>query len=111
MAYTIPTFNLTVNIWHPPQVTPPIGLPQVVVLGNLTPGKRHQWGTTLVGGYTYILLPALTDIRITGVAEIPAGSGRYYKIGGVEDLGKGFPNEHRYAVILADYVNWPVPYP
>jgi len=74
-----------------------------------------------------LLLPALTDVRSGVVAavpdfvEVPAGSGRWYQVYAVDDIGKGFANEHRIAVILAvsALVNptayagivWPVPIP
>jgi hypothetical protein len=45
--------------------------------------------------------------------EVPAGSGRYYEVVQVDDAGKGFPNEHRIAGLIAtvDLGMWPVPYP
>jgi hypothetical protein len=52
-----------------------------------------------------LLLPLLTDVRGTwnGVVgdliEVPAGSKRFYAVVGVHDVGKGFPNEYRLALI------------
>jgi hypothetical protein len=64
-----------------------------------------------------LLLPALTDVRATqGVGgvpdtvEVPAGSGRWYGVAGVDDIGKGYANEHRTACILALLGSWTVPY-
>jgi hypothetical protein len=73
-----------------------------------------------------LLLPALTDIR-SGLlvvqpdfVQIPAGSGRWYQVVAVDDIGKGFPNEHRAAQcmqvsVLTDAglsgLLWPVPMP
>lgn len=63
-----------------------------------------------------LLLPAGTDIRgpqDTGFAdsvEVPAGSARWYGVYFVDDIGKGFANEHRTACIFAIPLSWPPPY-
>jgi hypothetical protein len=63
-----------------------------------------------------LLLPMLTDIRSdekgpgSDWAEVPAGSGRFYQVVYVEDIGKGFSNEHRGAMLIP-YPPWPIPYP
>jgi hypothetical protein len=50
-----------------------------------------------------ILLPAGSDIRAQwnglnpDMVEIPAGSKRFYSVANVDDIGKGFANEHRIA--------------
>jgi hypothetical protein len=111
MAYIVPAMPLGVNVWLPPAVFPPVGLPSVVTVGNLSPGRRVAAAYRTGQDEVFVLLPALTDVRIGGVVEVPAGSGRYYKVASVDDLGKGFANEHRYAAIVADYASWPVPYP
>jgi len=68
-----------------------------------------------------ILLPPLTDIRDSfstaagssrPIVEVPAGSKRYYGVTFVDDIGKGFPNEHRFACIIKlNAYAWPEPYP
>lgn len=74
-----------------------------------------------------LLLPAGTDVRdgSTGgeadIIEVPAGSGRWYSVMSVDDMGKGFPNEHRFALLHKIYerlnpilflgANWPTPIP
>jgi len=128
MSYVLPTFNLTVNIWHRatyvgnfPGTIPP---PDVVVAGNLALGKRMN---NPVGMNMWLLLPAATDIRdgnknttlsATGdIVEAPGGSGRYYYVVNVDDAGKGFSNEHRVAEITFNLTfmpllpKWPEPYP
>lgn len=63
-----------------------------------------------------VMLPSATDIRPPNSAggadkvEMPAGSGRFYQVQFVDDIGKGFPNEHRFA-ILAQMGVWPTPIP
>jgi hypothetical protein len=52
-----------------------------------------------------LLLPPLTDIRgplsSTGAdgVIVPSGSGRKYTVAFVDDIGKGFSNEHRAAIL------------
>jgi hypothetical protein len=64
----------------------------------------------------YLLVPAGTDLRdnhnLTGsdVVVVPAGSGRGYFVDQVDDLGKGFANEHRFA-LLSKAGAWPTPIP
>lgn len=116
MAFTLPTFNLSVNIWRGPvTVFPPPGGPALTVLCNLTPGRRVILEAGTTGIPTFILLPALTDIRSarSGVAdavEVPAGTGRYYTVLWVDDVAKGFENEHRIAALTQSGV-WPTPIP
>lgn len=120
--FTLPTFNLTVNIWRHAAVPPP-GLPAVVSQGNLAWGRRtavpSTGGTGSLGVPLMtmtLLLPPLTDVRgdptaaAADVVECPAGSGRYYLVYFVDDLGKGFLNEHRGA-ILGQVLPWPAPIP
>jgi len=121
MAYVLPTFNLSVHIWRNGNaVTNP---PDVIALGNLTPGRRVFSGdgatvpTSLWYPIMFLLLPVGTDIRgelDTGGAmdtvEVPAGTGRYYAVQFTDDIGKGFANEHRFA-ILNQVGPWPHPIP
>lgn len=119
--YTLPTFNLTCNIWttgaYPPA---PKRLSSAC---NLAWGRRIH-SDIVQGNYVHmsLLLPALTDIRCqvqlavsgTDAVEVPAGSGRYYVVLYVDDIGKGFANEHRCAILVASpFVNgvWPTPMP
>jgi hypothetical protein len=74
-----------------------------------------------------LLLAAFVDVRDSScggqmdVIEVPAGTGRWYLATLVDDIGKGFPNEHR-AVSLYKIWNfagngagltapWPTPIP
>jgi len=64
-----------------------------------------------------LLLPPLADVRgpqdsvSADMVEVPAGSGRWYFVVGVDDIGKGFANEHRSAAIFALASSWVAPYP
>lgn len=127
--YVIPQFPLTCNVWSWPAVdnfpTPPSGAPRVVACPcQLTYGKRVNVGST--GGTDFagvllqgisLLLPAKTDIRgpqdTVGVdaVEVPAGSGRFYQVIFVDDIAKGFANEHRTATLVAGDGMWAAPYP
>jgi hypothetical protein len=134
MAFTVPTFNLTCNIhsgdvWPPPPV-------RVVSLCNLAMGRRAVWfnaSDNVLSSLTYgaaplLLLPAGTDVRdascshVPDLVECPAGSGRWYNVGSVDDSGKGFPNEFRIATLAKIYQDsqgggsftglfWPTPIP
>lgn len=128
MAYRLPTFNLVCNISNPNDADPsqpPV--PPFRIEGQvcqLTYGRRVQvastGGTGEVGVLVLtmnLLLPALTDIRgpqdLFGydVVEVPAESGRWYRVFGVDDIGKNFANEHRTASIYALPGTWAHPYP
>lgn len=121
MAFNVPTFNIQCNLWHQPHVPP--AAPDVVSDCNLALGRR---GASAQGLYTSdhepvmsLLLPPGTDIRgpqcVSGsdLVEVPAGTRRFYKVIGVDDSGKGFPNEHRVGFIAWDdsIANWPSPIP
>lgn len=124
MSFTLPTFNLMCNIYTPPFTGGP---PRVAVACNLAWSRRISMpsGQALVGVEPMVmtlLLPAGTDIRVgaQGVAfdivEVPAGTGRWYNVLQVDDIGKGFLNEHRAALLgkLANtegVPNWPIPMP
>jgi hypothetical protein len=132
MAFTVPDFPLTCNIWTGPAF--PAGAPRLTSPCNLAFGKRVTISpedvTTNVAllAASQLLLPKLTDIRdascnvVNGadIVECPAGSGRYYFSEYVEDLGKGFANEHRIAMLIKACAanstafvghNWPTPIP
>ena len=124
--YVIPAFPLACNVWRWADVKsdftvlhgsswPPGGGPEIAnVPCNLVWGRNVADLGGEVGGADYpagvymtLLLPAKSDIRsgsVTGtpgdIIECPAGSGRVYLVMFVDDVGKGFANEHRAALIL-----------
>jgi hypothetical protein len=119
VSYTLPNFNLTVNVFTFPGTT----VLRLSTQGNLAWGRRvnvaSTGGTTIVGDPLMtmtVLLPPLTDVRGPlnapgpDTLEIPAGSGRYYSVFFVDDIGKGFANEHR-AAVLQQLIPWPTPIP
>jgi hypothetical protein len=111
MAFTLPAFNLAVNLWRVGD--PPIPAPSTrTFMANLARGNRH-----VITGYLgdfgqnpilemMLLCPKLTDIRpyVSGffndLVEVPAGSGRYYVVFSVDDCAKGFANEYRCALLI-----------
>lgn len=107
MPYVVPTFNLSAGIWSF-GVGPPF-IPRLIVDCQL----RYNPLTTF---YPVALLPKLTDVRDSwstnneDVMEIPLGSGRLYNVYIVEDIAKGFTNEHRAATLYKNG-NWPIPIP
>jgi len=120
MAFTEPTFNLVCNVFDHGTTTGP----RIVDLEcNLAWGRRVNVATT--GGTDTIgipflamslLVPAGSDIRGPQSAELPdniecpSGSGRFYEVVFVDDIGKGFDNEHRCAM-LQQSAPWPTPIP
>jgi len=125
MPFTIPVFNLTVNIYRNATWPPPV-TPDIVTVGNLAYGRtrpdyftwsRSASDTILESvGLMRLMLPAGTDIRFYlnstdfDRVEVPAGSGRYYAVRHVDDVGKGFANEFRIAIV-SFYPPVPTPIP
>ena len=119
MSFSLPTFNLTCNIWHRPNVPP--AAPSLSVVCNLAFGRRVGPVSYNSGSLTMsLLLPPGTDVRTVietalgnDVIECPAGSKRYYQPLLVDDIGKGFPNEHRFALLqqITNFGLWPIPIP
>lgn len=124
MAFRVPSMPLMCNIWHKPHL-PPADPPDVVVRCNLSWGRRVNVGEgaeAAQGSLTMsLLLPPLTDVRswvhyLGGAwdyVEVPAGSQRFYTVADVDDIGKGFLNEHRCAVLIQSVTigPWPAPIP
>jgi hypothetical protein len=137
MAFSLPTFNLSVNVWHGLAAgsTPPFGPPSISgLLVNFSLGRRVLSGTdsrsvgigpgTGVGIdvlFRIMMAPAGTDLRSVwqdpaqscgDYVEAPAGSGAFYIVQDVADMAKGFPNEHRLAwVTPAGWILLPSPLP
>ena len=119
MAYRVPEFNITCNIYTGPFPVigdPPGKAPRLSgQVCQLTYGRRVNFGgsATAGGGGTTtaamsLLLPKRTDIRgpqdsstISDFVEVPAGSRRWYGVFFVDEVGRGFANEYRIAGILA----------
>lgn len=132
MAFNVPEMPLAVDIYTGPWASRVLRLSTV---GNLAPGRRtvdgpFGWdaGNAIGPLSVFLLLPAGTDIRDwscgghqTDFVDCPAGSGRWYGVLNVDDFGKGFPNEHRFAMIAKVFsflngtsypaLDWPTPIP
>lgn len=131
MAFSVPTFPLLCNLYRGPW-TARVFADQLPC--NLAMGRRVNttWfdevpQSEATGVFFQLLVPALSDVRdlsnaITpDVVECPEGSGRWYGVSYVDDVGKGFPNEYRIAFIskifealdpaLYPGLFWPVPIP
>lgn len=118
-----PTFNLMCNIWRG-TLDPLTDPPSLTIRCNLAWGRRvsapASGGTDDIGVVftsMVLMVPAGADIRtrekgaiLNDVVECPAGTGRYYNAVVVDDIGKGFDNEHR-AAVLQPQANWPFPIP
>lgn len=124
MSFLAPNFNLTANVWRnavfvlpppaPTLVTPAVlfGKHLPFSIAGAPPGKVEL--------LIYIGVPKLTDVRGTAGGngadeiELPAGSGRYYAVQLVDDVGKGYLNEYRVAFCLQENRvggYWPYPTP
>lgn len=131
MAFTLPTFNLTCNIHT---VAGGVNVFRLSSDCNLAMGRRtaNPNGTVeqdggLFGLLPILLLPVGTDVRDSScggemdIVEVPAGTGRWYQVIAVDDVGKGFPNEHRLATLGKTWgfagngsgltLPWPTPIP
>ena len=121
MSFATPTFNLDINICRAGLT--PVSPPSLTVRGNLALGRRTASYQGVISSpnepIMSLLLPPGTDIRGPMCAnpdacvEAPAGTGRYYTVVGLDDSGKGFPNEHRVALLAwtDSFGAWPVPVP
>jgi len=112
VAFQLPNFNITVNIWTGPNA-PPFGAPRVAAApANLAWGKRvssmSTGGTSTAGilvSTMTLLLEATCDVRgflsSTGsdCVEVPSGSGRYYRVWFADFIGIGSTNQHNGGVI------------
>lgn len=128
MPFRLPTFNILCNVF--PMTVPnvpsvPINPPRLAdQMCQLTYGRRVNVAST--GGTDEagvplqamnLLLPPGTDIRgpqdtvSADMVEVPSGSGRWYWVYFVDDIGRGFSNEHRTAGIFALAGSWAAPYP
>lgn len=128
MAYTQPQYNLVCSVYEPdvPNVAAIPSFPPRILVQPcaLVYGRRVNVASTGGTGAAGIplkcmdlLVPALTDIRGLAdaasfdIVECPAGSGRWYWVYYVDDIGKGWPNEHRVAGLFAIEGTWVPPYP
>lgn len=122
MAYTIPNFNITADVYDA-AASPAVAVYRLTTPCNLqfarkvNPGSAASPANTPVWEATiFLLVPALTDIRdrfcpgSEDWVEVPSGTGRWYRVVCVDDVGKGFPNEYRVAILCKDY-GWPQPIP
>jgi len=133
MPFTVPQFPLDCDIYTGPWIGKVF---RATVSANLVFGRRsYLFPSTLEVAENsiyvaemFVLFPAGTDVR-TGAQgipahdylELPADSGRWYMVQFVDDVGKGFDNEHRQAAVsqvceilqpsLWPGANWPIPMP
>ncbi len=130
MPYSLPTFNLTCNVYSWVAVPGPLVAIRETPDCNLQFSRRVNFAGVQdyaeaegFSGAMWLLLPPLTDVRPgvcyglgipqADLVEVPAGSGRIYYVSTVDDVGKGFANEFRCAGIspTAAYGLWPSPIP
>lgn len=131
MSFREPVYNASINLWHgqfggafyDPAAGDPVGPPDDVINGQVRYGRQSQvvatGGTTSTGILVFgmsLLVPKTTDIRdvfsATGadIVEVPVGSGLFYAVQYVDEIGRGFANEHRVAEIFKNGPS-PTPFP
>lgn len=128
MAFHQPNFNLLANVTTcdvPGVPAIPIGAirlpnqPCALVYGKRS-ANSSSGGTTLPGipvETINVLFPKGTDVRgpqdtvSFDMIECPAGTGRWYMCVFLDDIGKGYLNEHRTASVFALQGSWLAPYP
>lgn len=120
MAYKVPAFPITCNVWR--ATSPVTGPPDLTLPCNLAVGRRVTAATGIPDDESpdtllvALLLPPRSDVRDAysppgaDIVECPAGTLRYYLVKQVDDVGRGFANEFRYAV-AAKQAPWPAPIP
>lgn len=135
MAFREPTFPLAFNLWRNTSLV--TGPPDLQGMCNLAFGEN---AALYAPGYSqfkedfivvWMLFPKRTDVRPSSVhgnaqdcVEVPAGTGRFYLVVDVDDVGRGFTNEYRKALcakITQGFGNfqlnpwgcpdWPLPIP
>jgi len=131
MSFHLPELNIECDIYTGPWLSKVLRVTNEPC--NLAYGRRSSLNDELSGTQNggsmamSLLLDAGTDVRdlscsaVQDVVEVPAGSGRWYQVYNVDDIGRGFPNEHRCAVIFkiseamfgSSYsgLSWPTPIP
>lgn len=121
MSFTVPTFNLHYNLWRSGNAPP--AAPDATGDCNLAFGRRVSSYQGVISTpnepIMSLLLPPGEDVRgpmclhPDTCIEVPAGTGRFYTILGLDDSGKGFPNEHRVALLSWTdlFGDWPSPIP
>jgi len=123
VAFVLPTFNIVVNIYSA-GFPPPIGTPRLVDIPAQLRAPAANNVTFISSGVVNsaqcLLLAPGTDIRdrfctpinSSDYVEAPAGTGRFYNVTLVDDIGRGFPNEHRFAILQKLIgIPWPTPIP
>lgn len=131
MAYKIPDFVVPVDVYT---VAAGAHTLRFSTMGNMMVGRTVKFpigageeNTGITALSVQLALPALTDVRDAScggdsdIVDCPAGSGRFYIVLGVEDVGKTFPNEFRVASLakIWNFVGngagltapWPTPIP
>jgi len=90
-VYTLPTFNIQINVWHDPNVPP--AAPDATFSAQLYVNPRPQ-GQDSGALAAYIRVPKGTDLRVDDTVEAAAGDAYYYLVYAVDRMHRGFTNEY-----------------
>jgi hypothetical protein len=99
MAFTLPTFNLSANVWvnaNLPNASPPDVMGVMVQLYINTRGlldvTPNAWDTWVPPVWVRIAIAGFDDTY--NIFEVPGGSAKYYRVRWRDVIHKGFPNEY-----------------
>jgi len=122
MAFVLPTFNITADIYTWSTTGLPT-TPRLTVDCQLRPPAMTNASSSVASSTFHcgmvMLVAKETDVRdyycapgnSPDVVQCPPGSGRWYTVYYVDDVAKGFANEHRFVILQKYGFVWPTPIP
>lgn len=100
--FFLPQFNLTGNLWRPPNA-PPAAPDQVLDcqlyvaskgILDITPGDHDLWVPPV-----YVRFPMGSDVQENDILEVANGDGWFYEVRWTERVHRGFGNEYFMALV------------
>lgn len=102
MTFTVPDFNISANLWRPPNAPPSAVTRSFSAQLYITPRPCLDILPGSNGTYQpaiFLRCPTGTDIKPGDVIEAAAGDGWYYRVRWVERMHRGFGNEYLSALL------------
>jgi hypothetical protein len=114
---------ITANLWSlqaaRPIGNPPIGPPALMGVPAFLQQTRSTWQYAAASfaavqpRFLYIDRRTDAEVDVTGLsagyAEVPAGTGQYYRILDVQDVERGLADEERRLVLIPQAFQVPIP--
>lgn len=116
--------SIMANLWGLQAALPlgnaPVGPPALVNVPGFLQQTRSTWNQISTLAWTasqarFLYIDKRTDAEIdvtatqSGYAEVPAGSGTFYRIADVQDIDRGLPDEERRLVLVPQHFPAPLP--